>query len=223
LEKIETLTETVKSSTTSVENLAQSSEEIGKILKVINDIANQTNLLALNAAIEAARAGVHGESFSVVASQVRALAGDTRDATQQISSIIETIQTEIKAAVQTMRLSFKEVGEGLELTNKTNEALSRINDESAALLQKVHQMAELSEKQNMSSANVAQGVSEIADASSATAQNITEIASSTARLNEVTDNLRELTSKFKFDSDEVQNNGYQPRNNHIEHQNARAF
>lgn len=221
LTKIETLSETVKSSTSSVENLAQSSEEIGKILKVINDIANQTNLLALNAAIEAARAGVHGESFSVVATQVRALAGDTREATQKIGVIIETIQTEIKQAVQGMRLSFKEVEEGLELTTKTNEALSKINEESSKLLQRVNQMAEIAGKQNVSSATVAEGVSEISRAASSSAENISEIAYSTAKLNEVTENLRTLTLQFKFDSDE-KNNFASPQNQ-IEYQNTKPF
>lgn len=209
--KIEKLAETVKSSTESVEKLSQSSDEIGKILKVINDIANQTNLLALNAAIEAARAGEHGKSFSVVATQVRSLAADTRDATQQIGAIIETIQTEISLAVKGMRVSFTEVGEGLDLTNKTRQALNRIMSESGILLDRINQMEQISKIQSLSTGNVAQNVIEISNAASLSAENISEIAGSTSTLNQLIEDLRRLTMKFKFDaetgsSNQIENN-----------------
>lgn len=218
--KIGKLAETVKTSTDSVEKLGRSSDEIGKILKVINDIANQTNLLALNAAIEAARAGKHGESFAVVATQVRSLASDTGNATQQIGIIVEAIQTEIAIAVEGMRRSFQEVEEGLELTNKTSQALEKITSESERLLERINQMAEISINQNNSSKNVAQSVAEISSASALSAENVSEIAFSTSKLNELTEDLRKLTSRFKFDSsdsgdfEEIENEYIPTRNYH---------
>jgi methyl-accepting chemotaxis protein len=83
-----------------VNKLGQSSIEIGKVIKVITAIAGQTNLLALNATIEAARAGDAGRGFAVVANEVKELAKQTANATEDISQRIEAIQTDTKAAVQ---------------------------------------------------------------------------------------------------------------------------
>lgn len=198
--KIGTIAETVRMSTDSVEALSRSSDEIGKILKVINDIANQTNLLALNAAIEAARAGVHGESFSVVASQVRSLASDTREATDRIGLIVETIQSDIGTAATAMKRSFREVEEGIELSNQTDEALRRILDESERLIDMLGELGQISSIQASSTESVTSGVTGIADAVTQSAHNVSRIAASTDELNELSANLRGMTSRFLFDS-----------------------
>ncbi|UTV28595.1 methyl-accepting chemotaxis protein [Photobacterium atrarenae] len=96
------LSEKISQAGIEVKELEASTDNIDKVLQVINDIAEQTNLLALNAAIEAARAGEHGRGFSVVADEVRSLASRTQDSTTEIKSIIEQLQSRSRAVVKVM-------------------------------------------------------------------------------------------------------------------------
>jgi methyl-accepting chemotaxis protein len=109
-----------------VKGLGERSNEIGKIVDVITGIAAQTNLLALNAAIEAARAGEQGKGFAVVANEVRTLAEQSGNATQQISGIITQIQNETQQVVETMESVNSGVTEGIEVMNGAGESFTQI-------------------------------------------------------------------------------------------------
>ncbi|MCB0732187.1 MAG: hypothetical protein KDC88_14265, partial [Ignavibacteriae bacterium] len=126
IEGINRIADVVITSANTIEELGKSSDQIGEIIQVINEIADQTNLLALNAAIEAARAGEHGRGFAVVADEVRKLAERTTGATNEITTMIQRIQEDTIGAVQAIEKGKQEVEKGKTLAGDAGNALSEI-------------------------------------------------------------------------------------------------
>lgn len=120
------IAESVRGTAATVQRLGRESEQIIRIVNVIEEIAQKTNLLALNAAIEAARAGEQGRGFAVVAGEVRRLAESTRNATSEIAQMIQGIQLHTREAVEAMDAGTVTVNEGVEINHRAGEALSRI-------------------------------------------------------------------------------------------------
>jgi len=120
------IAESVRSTAATVQRLGRESEQIIRIVNVIEEIAQKTNLLALNAAIEAARAGEQGRGFAVVAGEVRRLAESTRNATTEIAQMIQGIQVHTRDAVEAMEAGTAKVNEGVDINHRAGEALNRI-------------------------------------------------------------------------------------------------
>lgn len=174
-----------------VVKLTQSSQEIGKVVKVITSIAEQTNLLALNATIEAARLGDAGKGFAVVATEVKELARETAKATEEISVQIEAIQTDSKNAVEAI--------------NEISVIINRINDIQSAIASGVEEQTVTTREIGRSVQEAASGTSEIARnivevaaAAKNTSQGILTIKEAAAQLSRMSGYLKDLVSKFHF-------------------------
>lgn len=148
--KTNEIRKTIESSSHTIQNLNNRTEDIGKVVNVINDIATQTNLLALNAAIEAARAGEEGRGFAVVADEVRKLAERTSKATKDIRQMIESVQSEAKGAVSIMEDGMQGVEEGLRLARETVSDNKEMHDIVDKLFQTIHAVSESSYEQSSS-------------------------------------------------------------------------
>jgi len=129
-EGFEKVSEEVASTALAVNRLGERSKEIGKILTVINDVADTTHLLALNASILAAEAGEHGKGFAVVARQVKDLATKTTASTKEIAELITYVKNEVAVAVESMRRSSEKVDDGVSLSRNAQGALVKILESS---------------------------------------------------------------------------------------------
>ena len=195
---MERIADVVKVSAATVETLGNSSNQIGEIIQVIDDIADQTNLLALNAAIEAARAGEQGRGFAVVADEVRKLAERTTKATKEIASMIKKIQQDTAEAVESMKKGKDEVEKGKVLVNKAGASLLEIikgTDESVDI---ITQVAAASEEQSAAAEQISKSIEGINSVTQESAQGIQQIARSTEDLSKLTLNLQEKISQFKL-------------------------
>jgi methyl-accepting chemotaxis protein len=158
MEKIASATRTVSDKMTS---LAHRSDEIGKVVNVIQEISEQTNLLALNAAIEAARAGEHGRGFAVVAGEVRRLAERTKSATEEIAGTIRSIQEETRDTLQVMADSRTAVESGMEETSKARQSLETTIATSRQVEQQIHLIATAATEQTSAAGEISESAGQI--------------------------------------------------------------
>jgi len=181
-----------------ISKLGDSSEEIGTIVSVINDIADQTNLLALNAAIEAARAGEQGRGFAVVADEVRKLAERTGTATKEISSMIGAIQNDTSIAVDAMSAGTEKVENGVKLANEAGEALGQIDAGIQNVSDMINQIATATEEQSATTDEININMEAITEVSVSTIYSIKEVVKSTDELSVLAKDLDALVSGFKL-------------------------
>jgi methyl-accepting chemotaxis protein len=196
------IAEVVNRSAETVMELGKSSDQIGEIISVIDDIADQTNLLALNAAIEAARAGEQGRGFAVVADEVRKLAERTTKATKEIAGMIRKIQSDTAGAVSSMEEGTQEVKDGIEHANRAGASLREIVDVSQKVTDMVSQIAAASEEQSSASEEISRNVEAISKVSGETALGTQQIARAAEDLNRLTENLQQLISRFTLNARE---------------------
>jgi methyl-accepting chemotaxis protein len=172
--------------------LGDSSQQISRIVQVIQDIASQTNLLALNAAIEAARAGEQGRGFAVVADQVRVLAERTTGSTEEIARTIATVQERTVAAAQGIQAVNAEMTNGLGLTREAGDALDTIRRHAEDTARVVQDIAAATREQKTAGDDIAARIEDIAHAAE---QNATTLQQNREAANELLSLAGELHSR----------------------------
>jgi methyl-accepting chemotaxis protein len=198
VEGMKRIASVVNRSAETVKALGRSSDQIGEIIAVIDEIADQTNLLALNAAIEAARAGEQGRGFAVVADEVRALAERTTKATKEIATMITSIQTETTGAVTSMHEGTVQVGEGIKIADRAGESLKEIVEVSQAVTDMVAQIASASKEQSVTSEQISKNIDAISSVTGETSQGVQQVAQAAEDLNRLTENLQAMVLKFNL-------------------------
>lgn len=169
---MESIRATIAETEKRIKRLGERSQEISGIVNLINTISERTHVLALNASMQAAVAGEAGRGFSVVAEEVQRLAESSRNATQQIATLVGNIQQETNETINTVNRTISQVVEGSEQAQAAGEQMRRTQEITAQLVSQVQGIAQASEQQRTMSQQLLQAVRRIGDSTQQTAQQI---------------------------------------------------
>lgn len=211
-ERMEAIRQGVERSASAIVELDELSRQIGNITEAISEIAGQTNLLALNAAIEAARAGEHGRGFSVVSDQIRKLAEQSKQSSDQIGQLVQTIQRQTKRAVDEMQSGTVEVRGLSDIVNRIGDSFRQIVRSVESVNRQMLEVSASSEQMSASTEEVTASIlelSEISQQSASASQSVAasseeqlasmeEITASAGSLNEMADKLNKTVQRFKL-------------------------
>ena len=181
-----------------IKRLGESSQEIGSIVELINDIAEQTNILALNAAIQAASAGEAGRGFAVVADEVQRLAERASNATKRIETLVQTIQSDTNEAVSSMEQTTAEVVAGARLAEDAGLALGEIEKVSNDLADLIQNISTAARQQSVAATNITATMSVIQEITTQTSQGANQTAESIGNLAQLAADLRRSVADFKL-------------------------
>ncbi|AKE25176.1 MULTISPECIES: methyl-accepting chemotaxis protein [Bacillus] len=201
LQQMKTIHHIVEEAVHKVRSLEQHSQDINKLVQVINGIAEQTNLLSLNAAIEAARAGESGKGFAVVAEEVRKLADGVSDSVQDITRIVNGTQQEIHSVIKYLESSFTEVEKGTENLTDTGQAMQHIKQSVTHVADSIKEVTDGLKQLTNQSITINQSIENIASVSEESAAGIEETFSITEQsahsMDQVLQNAEELEQLAK--------------------------
>lgn len=181
-----------------IKRLGESSQEIGSIVELINDISEQTNILALNAAIQAASAGEAGRGFAVVADEVQRLAERTSNATKRIEALVQTIQADTNEAVSSMEQTTSEVVAGARLAEDAGTALGEIEHVSNTLAGLIQGISSAAQQQSVAANDITQTMTTIQSITAQTSQGANQTAESIGNLAQLAADLRRSVADFKL-------------------------
>jgi twitching motility protein PilJ len=181
-----------------IKRLGESSQEIGDIVSLINDIADQTNILSLNAAIQASMAGDAGRGFAVVADEVQRLAERASAATKQIAALVKTIQTDTNEAVISMEQTTTEVVQGARLAQDAGVALEEIEGVSKSLAELIQNISNAARQQAAAAGHISNTMTVIQEITSTTSASTEATARSIGELATVASQMRHSVQGFKL-------------------------
>ena len=202
IEGMDNIRNQIQETSKRIKRLGESSQEIGNIVELINDISEQTNILALNAAIQAASAGEAGRGFAVVADEVQSLAERTSNATKQIESLVQAIQSDTNEAVASMEQTTSEVVDGAKRTENAGDALAEIEAVSNDLAELIQNISESAKQQSVAATNISGTMNVIQEITTQTSVGTQQTAESIGNLVELANELRLSVQDFKLPTEE---------------------
>jgi twitching motility protein PilJ len=195
---MESIRETIAETEKRIKRLGERSQEISGIVNMINTISERTHVLALNASMQAAVAGEAGRGFAVVAEEVQRLAESSRNATQQISTLVNNIQLETNETISTVNRTIGQVVQGSELVQKAGEQMILTQEITGELVKQVRRITGTTERQKEMSAMLQQSVQRLGQSNERTAQQINTQSQETQTLMDSAQQLVESVSVFKL-------------------------
>ena len=200
---MDTIREQIQETSKRIKRLGESTQEIGDIVKLINDIAEQTNVLALNAAIQAASAGGSGQGFGVVADEVQQLAESATQATKRISGLVQTIQVDTAEAVKSMETTTSEVVAGARLAQDAGTALVKTEQASTELSNLVQGISDEAQTYSEQAARISELMDGIRNVSVKASRGTEDTAESVAELAQRVMQLKASVSDFKLPDEDL--------------------